>query len=235
MKYVFDLDGTLCTTDDSHEYQLAEPYVDRIAEVNKLFDAGHHITIFTARGSNSRIDWSDLTVYQLTKWGIKHNVLIDKGKPSWDVFVDDKAISANEWVKSFKQKKIGFVASAFDLLHAGHCLMLKDAKKQCDWLIAALQNDPSIDRSWKNSPILSVQERFILLESNRYVDQILLYSTESDLYQILKRIKPDIRILGDDYINFPEKITGKEFCKEIFFHKRGQWSTTELRERIKKT
>lgn len=234
MKYVFDIDGTLTLPNPTKSYSISQPDIEAITEVNRLFDEGHSITLFTARGAGSGIDWHDLTVQQIKKWGIKYHNLIDKGKPSWDVFVDDKAINSKEWKKSFKKKKTGFVASTFDLLHAGHCLMLKDAKNHCDWLIAGLQTDPTSDRPNKNKPVMSIEERYIILLSNRYVDAVQIYNTEKDLYEILKVIKPDIRILGSDYIGREDEITGSEFCKEIYFHKRGVWSTSELRERIKK-
>jgi glycerol-3-phosphate cytidylyltransferase len=132
----------------------------------------------------------------------------------------------------YKKLKIGFTASCFDLLHAGHCLMLKDAREQCDWLVVALQSDPSIDRPEKNQPIQSLDERKIQLESLKYVDQIELYETEEDLVFLLKKIKPDVRILGTDYKN--KDFTGQELNIEIFFHERNHpWSTSELRKRIK--
>ena len=132
----------------------------------------------------------------------------------------------------YKKLKIGFTASCFDLLHAGHCLMLKDAREQCDWLVVALQSDPSIDRPEKNQPIQSLDERKIQLESLKYVDQIELYETEEDLVFLLNKIKPDVRILGTDYKN--KDFTGQELNIEIFFHERNHpWSTSELRKRIK--
>lgn len=132
----------------------------------------------------------------------------------------------------YKKLKIGFTASCFDLLHAGHCLMLKDARQQCDWLVVALQSDPSTDRPEKNQPIQSLDERKIQLESLKYVDQIELYETEEDLLSLLKKIKPDVRILGTDYTN--KDFTGQELNIEIFFHERNHpWSTSELRKRIK--
>lgn len=128
--------------------------------------------------------------------------------------------------------KIGFTASCFDLLHAGHCLMLKDGKSHCDLLIAALQIDPTVDRPFKNKPIQSLEERLIQLNSNKYVDQIELYTTEEDLENLLKIIKPDIRIVGSDYVGKP--ITGQQYSKEIYYHDRSihSWSSTHLRKRI---
>lgn len=128
--------------------------------------------------------------------------------------------------------KIGFVASCFDLLHAGHCLMLKDSKEQCDWLVAALQDNPSIDRPDKNKPVQTLEERKIQLESIRYVDEIALYNTEEDLIKVLELINPHIRILGSDYEN--KDFTGKELKIPIYYHLRDhEWSTSSLREKIK--
>jgi glycerol-3-phosphate cytidylyltransferase len=237
MKYVFDIDGTLTLPDSQKDYTNAVPDKEAIAEVNHLFEAGHDITLFTARGASSGKQWHDLTVKQLKEWGIKYDRLIDEGKPSWDVFVDDKAISAYQWKKSFKKPKIGFVASTFDLLHPGHCLMLQDAKHQCDHLIAAVQSDPTIDRPEKNKPVMTLHERLILLNANKYVDEILLYRTEEDLERILSILKPDVRILGSDYKGREDQIVGKQYCKEIYFHDRSGhgWSTTHFRDRIKKS
>ena len=128
-------------------------------------------------------------------------------------------------------RKVGFVASSFDLLHAGHCLMLEDAKKQCDWLVAALQVDPSVDRPQKNRPAQSLKERRIQLESVKYVDQIETYGTEKDLALLLERINPDVRILGSDYKG--KDFTGKDLDIKIYYHERNhEWSTTELRLRV---
>jgi glycerol-3-phosphate cytidylyltransferase len=130
---------------------------------------------------------------------------------------------------------IGFVASSFDLLHPGHCLMLEDAKNHCDFLIAALQEDPTIDRPEKNKPIMSIVERYIVLSAIKFVDKIVCYRTEEQLDVLLQIINPDVRILGDDYIGKEDKITGRKYCKELYFHKRSahKWSTTYFRNKLK--
>lgn len=240
MKYVFDIDGTLTVPMDplgNHLYEESVPDLDVIKEVNRLYDEGHEITLFTARGASSGKNWHNLTLKQLTEWGVKYHELIDNGKPSWDIFIDDKAINADDWRKLIKKKKIGFVASAFDLLHPGHCMMLKDAKEHCDILVAALHSDPSIERPEKNKPIMTAFERQILLMSNRYVDKIVLYNTEKELEELLRVIAPDIRVVGSDYKGNEDKITGKQYCKEIYFHERKEhgWSSSHFRERIKKS
>lgn len=132
--------------------------------------------------------------------------------------------------------KVGFTCSTFDLLHAGHITMLKEAKNQCDYLICGLQTDPTIDRpTSKNKPIQSLVERYIQLEAVKYVDQIVVYQTEKDLEDLLLTLDIDVRIVGEEYLNV--NFTGKDICKqrgiELYFNKREHsFSTTELRERI---
>jgi len=131
--------------------------------------------------------------------------------------------------------KAGFTCSCFDLLHAGHILMLKDAKAQCDKLIVGLQTDPTIDRPEKNKPIQSYEERYIQLEAIKYVDEIIKYETEEELYQLLKILRPDVRVLGSDYED-GRYFTGMELNIPIYFHKRNHnYSTSSLRDKIKKT
>lgn len=133
-------------------------------------------------------------------------------------------------------KTIGFTCSSFDLLHAGHVLMLEEAKSVCDYLIVGLQSDPTIDRPHKNKPIQSFEERFIQLQAVKYVDSIIKYETEADLMAILATSPIDVRIIGEDYLG--KDFTGKELCADlgiqIFYNSRDhQYSTSELRERVK--
>lgn len=130
---------------------------------------------------------------------------------------------------------VGFTASAFDLLHAGHITMLKEAKEHCDYLICGLNIDPSIDRSNKNSPIQSVVERYIQLSAVEYVDEIIPYIYEKDLTEILKSYTIDIRILGEEYKD--QDFTGRELCDrlgiKLYFNKRNHdFSSSELRKRM---
>lgn len=132
--------------------------------------------------------------------------------------------------------KIGFTASAFDLLHAGHVSMLEEAKSVCDYLIVGLQVDPTIDRATKNKPIQTVVERYIQLKSCKYVDEIIPYVSESDLEDILSTMHINIRILGEEYKH--QDFTGRDICKkrniELYFNKRDhRFSSSELRNRIK--
>ena len=128
--------------------------------------------------------------------------------------------------------KVGFTCSCFDLLHAGHILMLKDAKEQCDKLIVGLQTDPTIDRpDTKNKPIQSLEERRIQLKAVKYIHEIFEYDTEEDLYKKLLDINPDVRILGSDYIG--KSFTGDDLDIEIYYHERKHnYSTTNLRGKI---
>ena len=129
------------------------------------------------------------------------------------------------------QTKIGFTCGAFDLLHAGHVLMLEEAKSQCDWLVVGLQTDPSIDRESKNSPIQTLTERKIQLGAIKFVDEVIIYETESDLMKLLQKLSPDLRIIGADHKG--KKFTGWELPIEIYFNSRNHtFSTSELRRRI---
>ena len=93
--YCFDIDGTICTNTDG-DYELAEPFESRIEHVNSLYAAGHIISVFTARGSTTGIDWRALTEQQLAEWGLRYHTLI-MGKPYADLFIDDKAIRADDY------------------------------------------------------------------------------------------------------------------------------------------
>ena len=135
------------------------------------------------------------------------------------------------------KKTVGITCSTFDLLHTGHILMLEECKKYCDYLICALQNDPTIDRETKNKPVQSLVERFIQLDAVKYVDKIIPYNTESELEEIFKSIDIDVRIIGSDYFN--KEFTAKQICIDrgikIAYNKRDHdYSTTSLRKKIHK-
>ena len=133
--------------------------------------------------------------------------------------------------------RIGFTCSSFDLLHAGHTLMLEEAKAQCDYLIVGLQTDPSIDRPTKNKPVQTVVERYLQLRACKYVDEIIPYVLEQDVEDILRSFKIDVRIIGEEYKTI--EFTGKEYCKEkgieIYYNSREhRFSSTEIKTRLKK-
>ena len=125
----------------------------------------------------------------------------------------------------------GFTCSTFDLFHAGHVMMLKEAKEQCDYLIVGLQTDPTIDRPQKNKPIQSVFERFVQLNACVYVDEVVVYATENELIDILLTYDIDVRILGQEYEG--KEFTGDHLDILCYFNKRKHsFSTTELRQRV---
>lgn len=131
--------------------------------------------------------------------------------------------------------KTGITFSTFDLLHAGHVMMLKEAKNTCDYLICGLHVDPKIERPQKNSPTQSLPERYMQLSSVKYVDEIIPYQYEKDLWDILKSYSLDIRIVGADHkgTNFSGLDTCRELGIEIYYnHRDHDFSSTELRQRI---
>ena len=133
-------------------------------------------------------------------------------------------------------KPVGFTCSTFDLLHAGHILMLAEAKSVCEYLIVGLQLDPSIDRPEnKNKPVQSIVERYVQLSAVKFVDEIIVYQNEKDLEDLLMILPITIRIIGEEYRD--KNFTGKEICEQrgirIFYNDRKHsFSTTELRKRI---
>jgi len=127
--------------------------------------------------------------------------------------------------------RVGFTCSCFDLFHAGHLMMLKEAKTQCDHLIIGLQTDPTIDRPEKNKPVQSVLERFIQVQACRYVDEIIPYATEKELMDILTSFPIDVRIIGEEYRD--KQFTGYQLPMAVYFNSRQHsFSTTELRQRV---
>lgn len=145
-------------------------------------------------------------------------------------------MSETKTLPSTKNKLVGITFSAFDLLHAGHVVMLREAKNHCDYLIAGIQTDPTIDRpDSKNKPVQSLVERYSQLSAVKYVDEIIPYQTEQDLIDILSMYEIDVRILGDEYKE--KDFTGKDICNkrgiDLYFNKRDhRFSTSDLRERV---
>jgi len=141
-------------------------------------------------------------------------------------------------IKQLKEDglKVGIVFSSFDLFHAGHVAMLAEAKNHCDYLIAALQTDPTIDRpDTKNPPIQSIVERQIQVSTNRNVDEVVVYQTEKDLADLLLILPVDVRILGVEYQG--TEFSGKDVCEkrgiEIVYNGRDHsFSSSSLRKRV---
>jgi len=130
--------------------------------------------------------------------------------------------------------KKGITFGAFDLFHAGHVLMLEEAKTVCDYLIVCIQSDPSLDREEKNKPVQSIIEREIQVSGCRYVDEVIIYDTEVDLLNIIDEVDWDVRILGEEYKD--KDFTGRDQTLErCHFNKRPHtFSSSELRERVSK-
>jgi glycerol-3-phosphate cytidylyltransferase len=131
--------------------------------------------------------------------------------------------------------KIGIVFSTFDLLHAGHIGMLREAKDNCDYLICGLQTNPQIDRVEKNAPVQTLVERYAQLNAVKFVDEIVPYETESDVKDILELFDLDIRFLGEEYRE--KEFTGKDICRkrgvQLYFNKRDhRFSSSGLRKRV---
>ena len=153
-----------------------------------------------------------------------------------DTFDEDTILQINQIKGNIQEEniKIGFACSSFDLLHVGHITMLEDAKKQCDILVIGVQHDPTLDRpDSKNAPIQSLYERKMMVSSIKHVDYCIEYTTENDLYNILVKLNPDVRILGTDWKG--KKYTGHNLSDiQIYWHDRSShaYSTTNLRKRI---
>lgn len=132
-------------------------------------------------------------------------------------------------------RPIGFTCSTFDLLHAGHILMLAECKSVCDYLIVAVQSDPTIDRpDVKNKPVQSVVERYVQLSAVKFIDQIIVYDTEKDLEDLLMFLPITVRIIGEEYKD--KDFTGKQICEDrgikIWYNSRNhRFSSSELRNR----
>ena len=127
--------------------------------------------------------------------------------------------------------KIGFTCGAFDLLHAGHVVMLKEARENCDHLIVGLQTDPTIDRQEKNTPVQSVYERFTQLTAIKYVDEVIPYDTERSLIDLLESTPINVRFIGEDYID--KSFTGDDLPIKIYYtNRKHSFSSSGLRQRV---
>lgn len=236
-KYYFDLDNTLCHT-DGREYAKSTPIKSRIEKVNKLFEDGHEIAIYTARGmgyfsgdvDSVEKEYRELTENQLSGWGLKYHEL-KLGKPSYDIFVDDKAMTPESFDSYNSIPKLGFIAGSFDIMHPGYIRMFEEAKNHCDKLLVALHMDPSIERSDKLKPVLTFWERFEILNSIKYVDLIQPYRTEEELKKLIDLSKPEVRFLGSDYYD-KEYTKGDHSPRIVWINRDHGWSTTKLKNDI---
>jgi glycerol-3-phosphate cytidylyltransferase len=234
--YCFDLDETLCNTFEK-DYKKSTPITEMIDRVNYLYEQGNIIKIFTARGMgkfSGSVDkvndvYYELTKSQLEKWGIKYHELY-LGKQSFDYFIDDKNLTIDQF-KSMVKPKVGFIAGSFDVIHPGYIEMFEFIKERCDYFILGLHKDPSVERPTKLKPILSVEERKKILMSIKYIDEIVVYETESELIEILSSGIADVRFLGDDYKD--KDFNGSHLPLEIIYvNREHNWSTTKFKNLI---
>ena len=135
--------------------------------------------------------------------------------------------------KEYKKELLGFTAGNFDLLHPGYIITFEEAKRHCDKFYIFLQKDPSLTRFSKYKPVIPLYDRYKALMSIKYIDEVFVYQTEEELYSLIKFYKPDIRILGEDYIGKP--FTGDDLPPKVVYTSRShEWSTTKLKDLIAK-
>ena len=233
MRYCFDIDGTICNTPldktGKPDYLNAKPNNFIKQKINELYEQGNYIIFQTARGKSSGKDWTELTKSQLKNWGFKYNELFKMFcKPTADIFIDDKGINAEDWIKCLPKKK-GITAGAFDILHPGYIRLFKEAKLYCNHLTVALHDDPSQERLYKLSPVQSIEERKEILNAIKYIDDVVVYKMEATFIKFLDDY--DIRFLGTDYINgnYSAKNHKIEIC---WVDRNHDYSTTKLKNSI---
>ena len=138
----------------------------------------------------------------------------------------------------YKKEIVGMTAGNFDLLHPGYIATFEEARRHCDKFIVFLQIDPSATRYTKYKPVIPLYDRYKTLMAIEYVDEVYMYQTEEELYNLIKFWKPDIRILGEDYIGDdgkPIPFTGDDLPPKIVYTTRSHgWSTTKLKDLITK-
>ena len=136
-------------------------------------------------------------------------------------------------IRENKKSKLGFIAGNFDLLHPGYINCFKETKRHCDRFIVFLQKDPSSHRKSKYRPVIPLYDRYKALMSIRYIDDVYIYQTEEELYELIKFWKPHVRILGEDYIG--KSFTGDDLPLKVIYTTRSHdWSTTKLKDLITK-
>ena len=231
MKYAFDIDNTLVRT-DGNDYQNCTPIQHRIDRVNRLFDEGHTIYLFTARGMASGNDYHDLTTKQMQDFGIKHHRLI-MGKPDADLFVDDKAISVDEWdaKNSNLSSTVIWTNGCYDILHVGHIRLFEhccELAKRCGGrFVIGIDSDSRV-RELKGSirPINNQHDRAEVLLSLKGVDSVYIYNTAEELEEIISVLKPNVMVVGDEYKD--KTVIGSQYARLVeFFPKISGYSTTE--------
>ena len=209
MIYCFDVDGTICTLTNG-KYRRAKPIQTMIDRINQLFDLGHYIKIYTARGmtKSDPKKWYMLTHEQLQKWGVKYHSLI-MGKPSADFYVDDKAVPAEKFVGQLTVPLV-FTNGCFDIIHAGHIKLLREASRYGN-VVVGVNSDNSVKRIKGDSrPINNLDARMTVLSAIRYIWHVVDFDEDTP-ENLIKELKPDILVKGSDWKE--EDIVGAEFVK----------------------
>lgn len=233
--FTFEIDGTICSIVEGSQYELARPFEHIIEEINRLHEAGHVIKVLSSRGVGSGEDFTEMTRRQLSEWGLKYHDLIVAAKADVESSSDNGLVHVEAWLKPTPPVR-GVVAGAFDLIHPGYVRMFADAKGACTHLTVALHVDPSVERPSKLRPVLTIDERVLILRSIRYVDDVIVYHSEDDLYELLRDGEFDVRFIGDDYRDQPEKITGGDLNINIHWIDRSHsYSTTRMKKAIHDT
>ena len=232
MRYAFDIDNTLVKTNGS-DYENSVPIQHRIDRVNHLFDEGHSIYLFTARGMASGRDLYEFTANQVREFGIKHHQLI-MGKPDVDVFVDDKAISVNDWDQKdlFSKSPVIWTNGCYDIIHVGHiCLFEKcqELAASCNGkFVIGIDSDKRVKKMKGNSrPFNTENDRARVLLSIKGVDSVWIYDSDEELENLVKTFSPEVMVLGDEYKN--SLVIGASHAKSVmYFPKLSEYSTSKI-------
>ena len=232
MRYAFDIDNTLVKTNGS-DYENSVPIQHRIDRVNHLFDEGHSIYLFTARGMASGRDLYEFTANQVREFGIKHHQLI-MGKPDVDVFVDDKAISVNDWDQKdlFSKSSVIWTNGCYDIIHVGHiCLFEKcqELAASCNGkFVIGIDSDKRVKKMKGNSrPFNTENDRAKVLLNIKGVDSVWIYDSDEELENLVKTFSPEVIVLGDEYKN--SLVIGASHAKSVmYFPKLSEYSTSKI-------
>jgi rfaE bifunctional protein nucleotidyltransferase chain/domain len=232
MRYAFDIDNTLVHTVGS-DYENSTPIQHRIDRVNHLFDEGHTIYLFTARGMASGKDYREFTTEQMEKFGVKYHRLIT-GKPDVDIFIDDKAISVQDWDK-YKNGVI-WTNGCYDVLHIGHIRLFQYCKQlaeehDCQFVVG-IDSDRRVKELKGNSrPINCEYDRVQFLLSIKGIDRVCVYETDDELEKLMQILTPRVMVVGDDYKD--KYVIGSNYATEVkFFPKVVGYSTTSTVNKI---